>query len=347
LIKFFTGNCLEILPRVEAQSVQVCVTSPPYWALRDYGTGVWEGGSHYCEHSNIRRVHHQDEKQFTNTGSSRDKIGRECRSCGARLIDKQLGLEETLEAYIANLVAVFREVWRVLADDGTLWLNLGDVYSTGGSGQNGQNQSLDGGIPHSRKHQPFKDLRPKNLMGIPWRVAFALQADGWILRSDIIWAKPNPMPESVNDRPTKAHEYVFLMSKAERYYYDAEAIKEPANPEHRRPYPKKSRRYDGQGKDSGFTQNAMEYEMRNKRTVWTIPTQPYAEAHFATFPEELPKLCILAGSKPGDIVLDPFAGTGTTGKVALELGRKAILIELNPDYVQLARERTWVTPGMF
>ena len=193
-------------------------------------------------------------------------------------------------------------------------------------------------------------LKQKDLCGIPWRVAFALQADGWYLRSDIIWHKPNPMPESVTDRPTKSHEYIFLLSKSAKYYYNEDAIKEKTDPDNYRGRTSGSKAALGDGSlvrncSKSFSANDR-VEFRNKRTVWTIATQPYKEAHFATFPEELPKLCILAGSKPGDTVLDPFGGSGTTGKVAIELGRRAVLCELNPEYVNLIYNRTNVTPSM-
>jgi site-specific DNA-methyltransferase (adenine-specific) len=275
MLTLLQGDASEQLQSLESKSVQCCVTSPPYWGLRDF--------------------------------------------------DSQLGLEPTPEAYIANMVAVFREVWRVLRDDGTLWLNMGDSFLG------------------------------KQLVAMPWRLALALQADGWYLRSDIIWHKPNPMPESVTDRPTKAHEYIFLLTKSERYLYDADAIREPYNPNSLDRYNYRLQNTAPQGRQSigrkqpGET-GAKIHEPndlgRNKRSVWTIPTQPYAEAHFATFPEELPKLCILAGTKLGDTVLDPFAGSGTTGQVAIELGRKAILIELNPDYCEMIRIRCTTTIGM-
>jgi DNA modification methylase len=272
------------------------------------------------------------------------------------------------------MVAVFREVWRVLRDDGTLWLNMGDSYAsdTKGSGGDGSSTTLVG-TPSSGNGQLFSPrkvrhgLKPKDLCGIPWRLAFALQADGWYLRSDIIWHKPNPMPESVTDRPTKSHEYIFLLSKSERYFYDADAIKEPpdkigtlahlAGGNGERAGSREGLRRDKwlarkRLQEPGFqalTRSEVSGEplFRNKRSVWTIATQPYADAHFATFPEEIPKLCILAGTKPGDIVLDPFMGSGTTLQVALELGRKGIGIELNAGYIALARERTNVTVGMF
>jgi len=303
------GDVLDILPTIEAASVNCVVTSPPYWGLRDYGT---EG---------------------------------------------QLGLEPTPEQYVANMVRVFAEVWRVLRDDGTLWLNLGDSYAGGGnnrgnnspiSEKQGSNAGATGQCAmHAKNVDPRSiGLKPKDLVGIPWRVAFALQADGWYLRSDIIWAKPNPMPESVTDRPTKAHEYVFLLTKQPRYWYDAEAIRE-----------------DGQewtGRAGTFArcgdvslhvlpgQAAAEHRAdrtdrvptgRNRRTVWTIATQPYPEAHFATYPEKLVEPCILAGCPVGGTVLDPFIGSGTTGAVACRLGRSFVGIELSAEYAEMAERR--------
>ena len=295
------GDCLTILrERFAPESVQCCVTSPPYWGLRDYG------------------------------------------------VEGQLGLEATPELYVAKMVEVFREVKRVLKADGTLWLNLGDSYAGSGRGNNpngkqGTNKgtSFDpeysGVVPSGLKH--------KDLVGIPWRVAFALQADGWYLRQDIIWAKPNPMPESVTDRCTKSHEYLFLLSKSERYYYDHEAIKEPATPGC---HTTTQKSFGGQAagavvKPSGNQIPGSTFswgETRNKRTVWTIATQPYSEAHFATFPPKLIEPCILAGCPSGGLVLDPFAGSGTTIQVAQQLGRRGVGIELNPAYITLADTRT-------
>lgn len=343
------GDCLSVLSEIPDAVVQVCVTSPPYWGLRDYG------------------------------------------------VDGQLGLEKTPEEYVGKMVHVFREVRRVLKDDGTLWLNLGDSYAGGGNGGGGS-FAKDGircaELGTDKNERPFWKkgrtailpcLKPKDLIGIPWRVAFALQADGWWLRSDIIWAKPNPMPESVTDRPTKAHEYIFLLSKAERYYYDAEAIKEPPSPDlikqieegynghatksftdslaqdasatksriingYRQRIDKQrghSRRHAGfNDRWDGLTKEEQAICGRNKRSVWTVATAPYPDAHFATYPPDLIKPCILAGSRPGDVVLDPFAGSGTTGQVAIELGRKALLIELNPKDRRLIEERCNVTPGL-
>jgi DNA modification methylase len=303
MISVINGDALTELRKLPAESVQCCVTSPPYWGLRDYG------------------------------------------------IDGQLGLEKTPEEYVTKIVEIFREVSRVLRDDGTLWLNLGDSYAGCGgfspntpSNLNGSKQNTSvGSIKGTIK--PRGLLKPKDLVGIPWRVAFALQADGWYLRSDIIWHKPAPMPESVTDRPTNSHEYIFLLSKSQRYYYDAEAIRDKAVVEGGRICGPKN---DASRNDASTTGSIRgDGQFRNKRTVWTIATHPYKEAHFATFPEKLPKLCILAGSKPGDMVLEPFAGSGTTLRVALELGRHAVGIELNPEYCKLIEQRCNTTPGMF
>lgn len=315
------GDCLEKLRELPDASVQCCVTSPPYWGLRDYG----------C--------------------------------------DGQFGLEKTPQEYVARMVEVFGEVRRALRDDGTLWLNLGDSYSGGGnyrgitsestlSSKQSSNRGARGVCQELGSEGKETGVASKNLVGIPWRVAFALQSDGWYLRSDIIWSKPNPMPESVTDRPTKAHEYIFLLSKRPRYYYDYEAIKEIAIEGCDLGL---LRGRNGVGELDGVAWHAPSIlnrqlagvdsrtagsGFRNRRTVWTVATSPYPESHFATFPPDLIKPCILAGTKPGDTVLDPFGGSGTTGQVALELGRKAILIELNPAYVELIKQRTFVTPGL-
>ena len=307
------GDCLGLLREMPAGSVRCCVTSPPYWGLRDYGH------------------------------------------------DGQIGLERTPEEYVARLVEVFREVRRVLADDGTLWLNLGDCYAGApvgtfnGGGFKDKSAQTGGrdmsGVETSGRLDKTKGtgLKPKNLVGIPWRVAFALQADGWYLRSEIIWAKPNPMPESVTDRPTKAHEYVFLLAKSQRYYYDAAAIAEPAL-DWSRGGPgvgiaPTTHYHPNNGGNGGLSALAGKYKAgnamptRNRRTVWTVTTQPFAGAHFAVMPEALVEPCILAGSAPGDTVVDPFAGSGTVGVVALRYGRRFIGCELNAEYAQMARRR--------
>lgn len=327
-----SGDVRAILPTLPDNSVQCVVTSPPYWGLRDYG------------------------------------------------VSGQIGLEDTPEEFIAVMVSIFAQIRRILKPDGTLWMNLGDSYSSG-------NRST---------------LKPKDMVGIPWRVALALQADGWYLRQDIIWHKPNPMPESVTDRCTKAHEYLFLLTKSERYYFDSAAIQEPASGTAHARAPKSPAGWDTSTGDDGhgnFHKNGRDswkgsqfhtgktakhqldrsstnrapgvtpkaaasgqsgsranpsfsaavvdlVDTRNKRSVWTIPSAPYSEAHFATFPPDLVKPCILAGSRPGDLIFDPFLGSGTTAQVALELGRHAAGIELNPDYHPLIQARTNTTPGL-
>lgn len=347
-VKILVGDVRQKLAELPDESVQCVVTSPPYWGLRDYG------------------------------------------------VAGQLGLEATPAEYVAAMVEVFGQVRRVLKPDGTLWMNLGDSYAGSGRGM-GDTKTTNKGNEASRgvggsklpcgRHEnarqngnigrawvkPPEGLKPKDLVGIPWRVAFAMQADGWWLRSDIIWHKPSPMPESITDRPTKAHEYIFLLAKSESYFYDAEAIKEKAG---NNTHPRRAKNFRPSGWANGSDHSAIAHqtakthrkcaaatsgvkqnksfddamcemvEYRNKRSVWTVPSRPYKEAHFATYPPDLIKPCILAGSRPGDVVLDPFGGSGTTGMVALELGRSAILIELNPEYAKLAEQHCRVTAGL-
>lgn len=299
----YRGDCLQSLREMADESVRTCVTSPPYFGLRDYG------------------------------------------------MPGQLGLEATPDGFVAAMVSVFREVRRVLRDDGTLWLNLGDSYSTGlkwggstsGKAAAGVHGAVGGGRAKARHGIP-----DKNLIGIPWRLAFALQADGWILRQDIIWSKPNPMPESVRDRCTKAHEYLFLLSKSPRYYFDIEAMKEPAvgnakgaAATFKRNGSKREQCLPGQsyGTHRPDRENVAYNETRNRRDVWTVSTKPFKGAHFATFPVDLIEPCILAGSKVGDIVLDPFMGAGTTGVAAVKNGRRWVGCELNPEYADMAELR--------
>lgn len=335
------GDCIEVMDRLIAEGtrVQTCVTSPPYWGLRNYA------------------------------------------------VDGQIGLEKTPEEYVDKMVEVFRRVYKLLSDDGTLWINLGDSYISGASGSAGDKSTMLGGKGTQREatKRPSKlidgGLRPKNLVGVPWLVAFALQADGWYLRQDIIWHKPNPMPESVTDRCTKAHEYIFLLSKSPTYYYDQEAILEPVSKNTHARLSQDlqnqigSERANGGAKTngnmkavrrkisrpSGWAESddgskigryprpknnesfdaamAIMPDLRNKRSVWTVATESFKEAHFATYPQKLIEPCILAGSRPGDIVLDPFNGSGTTGRVAFKHGRKYIGIELNPEYIEIATRR--------
>ena len=299
------GDCRETMRRWKEQGIkaQTCVTSPPYYGLRDYGH---EG---------------------------------------------QLGLEETPEQYIAAMVEVFRCVWDVLEEDGTLWLNIGDSYNgSGGQGTKPNIMSKEAAEGRGGKAIKVDGIKPKDLIGIPWMMAFALRADGWYLRQDIIWHKPNPMPESVTDRCTKAHEYIFLMSKSQKYYYDAEAIKEEANEDSgfakQRAKGIDTWKYNNTSERIAQTGQTIEASTfgeigkRNKRSVWTVTTKPYAGAHFAVFPSDLIEPCILAGAPVGGIVLDPFMGSGTTAQVAQNLGRQYIGCELNPDYCQLQNIRT-------
>jgi DNA modification methylase len=335
------GDALTVLKTLDSESIQCVVTSPPYYGLRDYG------------------------------------------------IDGQIGMEKNLQEYILKLIDIFREVKRVLKNDGTFWLNMGDSYSCSGKGGNPEEsphhkQKTNRGSEQYVKSKRIArgvgrwgggnnsvvELKPKDLIGLPWRIAFALQTDGWYLRSDIIWAKPNPMPESVSDRPTRSHEYIFLLSKSARYYYDSEAIKEnsvcpdermvdgfvpkSANGKHagdpqsasiRKSSNSCARKVNESPKPGEQSQHIEDREdieycgTRNKRDVWTVATSPYPEAHFATYPPKLIEPCILAGSRPGDIILDPFNGSGTTGEVALRNQRKYIGIELKPEYIKLSEKR--------
>lgn len=302
--KIIFGDCRESMRQLatDGVKVQMCVTSPPYYMLRDYGH------------------------------------------------DGQIGMEKTPEQYIEAMVEVFRCVKNILADDGVLWLNIGDSYAMASmrgenskfSGQVGAHKGYENGsVKLGKRSIPF-GMKAKDLIGIPWMLAFALRADGWYLRQDIIWHKPNPMPESVTDRCTKAHEYIFLLSKSPKYFYDNDAIKEPSK------YPndnRKSRVNVDTAKDfqrdvgNKLAAGDKTYPFKNKRSVWTVNTKPYKGAHFAVFPEELIKPCILAGSRVGDVVLDPFMGSGTTAQVALQLGRKYLGCELNPSYKDLQDKR--------
>jgi len=345
------GDCRAVLATLPAASVHCVVTSPPYWGLRDYGTATWEGGDAECDHGaeRVARRNAGAQSGVAQEGSLRDKPRSECK-CGAIRIDAQLGLEPDFNAYVAAMVGVFREVRRVLRDDGTLWLNLGDSYSSGGRASFGtwapdSKQATHTAIKSATRAPEQNGIKPKDLIGIPWRVAFALQADGWYLRQDIIWSKPNPMPESVTDRCTKAHEYLFLLSKRERYYYDADAIAEDVKPWNEG----KIIGYDGTQKNcetigdprfaTRITSDRVVGSKRNKRGVWEVTTQPFSEAHFATFPPALIEPCIKAGCPVGGTVLDPFGGAGTTGLVADRLQRNAVLIELNPTYAAMSSNR--------
>jgi DNA modification methylase len=324
--RLYQGDVLEVLSKLPDGVANMCVTSPPYWGLRDYG------------------------------------------------VEGQLGLEPTPEEYVCRMVDVFKEVRRVLRDDGTLWLNIGDSYASsppgnttkgvsgastlhGINGASGAYRETLSQSVQTKRNTIVGDLKPKDLVGIPWMLAFALRADGWYLRSDIIWSKPNPMPESVTDRPTKAHEYLFLLSKRERYYYDADAIREAQGESSgwakQRAKGVDTWQYNNTPERIAVTGQRTEASTfgtdgRNKRTVWTIATEPYPEAHFATFPTALVTPCVLAGCPEGGTVLEPFAGSGTTLAVAKQLGRKSIGIELNAEYCGLAERRLMaITQPMF
>jgi DNA modification methylase len=292
-IDIYIGNCLETLQKMDDQSVNTCITSPPYWGLRDYGTAEWIGGNKHCDHQGeIMRKHHISD----NKDKPREFFKNQCGKCGAIRKDSQLGLEDTPEEFVDNLVKVFREIKRVLKDDGTVWLNLGDSYSSGGRTTT-TNQTLRGDKDYGvTRPKPSEGIKPKDLIGIPWRVALALQADGWYLRQDIIWHKPNPMPESVRDRCTKAHEYIFLLSKNIKYYFDNEAIKEDGVIKAGTKGAKGSKERQNQ---KGVNARPPEYKIydgkRNKRSVWTVTTKPFKGAHFATFPMDLIEPCVLAG----------------------------------------------------
>tara|TARA_R100001082_G_scaffold1404_3_gene1229 strand:+ start:23259 stop:24338 length:1080 start_codon:yes stop_codon:yes gene_type:complete len=342
LIKILQGNCLDKLKELPDQSINTCITSPPYWGLRDYGTAEWEGGDENCDHLVGRFERPVSEKQKSNKASAGHQAKKNCPKCGAVRKDKQLGMEDTPEEFVENLVRVFREVKRVLRDDGTVWLNLGDSYSSGGRTTT-TNQTLRGDKDYGvTRPKPSKGIKPKDLIGIPWRVALALQQDGWYLRQDIIWHKPNPMPESVRDRCTKAHEYIFLLSKSPKYYFDNEAIKEDSKTEgsvHVHKEGNKAEEYVKQGLVTRPAKTYVTPAKRNKRSVWTVTTKPFKGAHFATFPMDLIEPCVLAGCPENGTVLDPFGGSGTTGIVANSHNRKAVLIELNTEYIEIARKR--------
>jgi DNA modification methylase len=414
---------LEVLRELPSESVQCCVTSPPYWGLRDYGIppSVWpvqrsqgvvrcSNGDHlWGETISVNATNHTDKRRWQHTRNGRDEEqptekrvawlrtevpqGEFCKLCGAWA--GALGLEPTPELFVSHAVSVFHELRRVLRDDGTLWLNMGDSYNA-----HPNQRSVDDLAGWKQQSNPASravgsrytdSMKPKDLVGMPWTLALALRSDGWYLRQDIVWSKPNPMPESVTDRCTKAHEYLFLLTKSARYYFDQNAILEPvsantharlsqdvekqigserANGGSRADRPMKAvarsreswngSRFDDErdlkirpntgrkraAAGSGIKNNdsfadalALQVEARNKRSVWTVNVQGFSEAHFATFPEDLIKPCILAGCKSGEIVLDPFGGSGTTALVAQALHCRAILIELNADYIEIAKKR--------
>lgn len=447
MLKILQGDWIEVLRTLPDNSVHCCVTSPPYWGLRDYGTASWEGGDPSCDHKQPPPKFNgpkQTIAQVSGHASKAESHSRtHCPKCGAKRVDRQLGLEPTPEEYIAKMVEGFREVRRVLRDDGQLWCNLGDSYAASATGSfNGGGfkdaSAIAGtrdlsGVESCGKMDKLKasGLKPKDLCGIPWRVALALQADGWYLRSEITWCKKSAMPESVTDRPTSATEKIFLLTKSPDYFYDAFAVRIPYS---EATLPQRGQKYNGNGQKDYLeagVQNPSDTKRRiieslernggaNMRNYWLLGPEPYPEAHFATFVTEIPRRAILAGTSArgvcpkcgspwermtdkGDLqgpgyenyklpkakaskddakikgrsdgwwpnhkyetktigwqptcqcgiettipatVLDPFAGSFTTCQVAIELGRKAIGIELNPDYIELGKKRCNVTPGL-
>lgn len=353
-VQFLTGDCRAMLKTIADESVHCVVTSPPYFGLRDYGTATWEGGRADCDH--IQRTHGTEKSTLSeyHNGLTPEQVKAHikrrfmtykttCRKCGAKRIDRQIGLETTPKRYIAELVDVFREVRRVLRSDGVLWLNLGDSYANDGKwgGHSGGKHAKALHASPIGRNKRYTGLKANDLIGIPWAVAFALRDDGWYLRRDIIWNKPRPMPESVEDRCTTAHEYVFQLTKSERYYYDAQAIAEKAA------YADSGRPSVEKGGFLGAKTNSLKgreafraiRDTRNKRSVWTIKAQHYEGDHFAVMPPELATPCILAGCPKGGTVLDPFGGVGTTALVADKLERNAIIIELHPKNIADAQRR--------
>lgn len=347
--RIILGDCITGMKTLDDQCINTVVTSPPYFGLRDYGTATWEAGDASCDH--VYSYAKQTGVLSNHDQTVWNKLYKDiCGKCGASRIDQQIGQEQSPDQYVERLLDVFREVKRILRNDGTLWLNLGDSYA-GNNSVASNNGRAGYGTPKERIiNRTGQGLKSKDLIGIPWRVAFALQSDGWYLRQDIIWYKPNPMPESVTDRCTKSHEYIFLMSKSENYYYDSKAIREESNRFWNSAigFSEKGKRgsydYEGKrGKNHQFngTEGHPDIEQtgRNKRSVWTVNVKPYAEAHFAVYPTKLIEPCILAGCPVGGTVFDPFTGSGTTGFVSLSHNRNFIGTELNPEYIKIAEQR--------
>jgi DNA modification methylase len=354
-IKIIQGNCIDKIKELENNSIDCVVSSPPYFGLRDYGTASYEGGDDNCKHTITDGVVDNKNNKLTER-PNRASDKKHCVKCGAKRIDEQFGLEKTYQDYLANTVKVFETFKPKLKDTATIWWNVGDSYNNKPAGNKDLKKSS--GLPnkkenlHKRKDNIskvlLKSLKEKDLLMIPNRVAIALQEAGWYIRSEIIWHKPNPMPESVKDRPTSCHEKIWLITKNKKYYYDAEAIKEPC-----KTFDKNIRDRDttklnntpGRTKMGGLKKN--NYIVKNKRNVWTVTTKPFKGAHFATFPKDLIEPCIKAGCPEGGVVLDPFGGSGTTGIVAALNNRNAILVELNPEYIKIAEDRIDKELGLF
>lgn len=387
--KILCGDVREQLKKIPAGSVQVCVTSPPYFGLRDYGTATWEGGDPACDHAILRSdgtIPGQLSKSTLNGGKGGGAklaatpmpFKSKCGRCGAMRIDRQIGVEESPQEYIDALVETFEQVRRVLRPDGTLWVNIGDSYSSGGRKTTPVTQSINKtnqkSLRMETRPRPADNLKPKDMICIPWMLGMQLRDAGWYLRRDIIWHRVNPLPESVTDRPTKAHEYILLLSKSPSYYYDRDAIAEPIAESSQerlsqdienqtgsfrahagvtgKPMMKAMKacmsspvggaKYGDSDDPHHATKSGKPFELkeiRNKRDVWSLPGAGVREDHFAAFPEEIPETAIKAGSRPNDLVLDPFCGSGTTGFVALRLGRKFIGVELNPKFIKIAERR--------
>lgn len=352
LNKIYLGDNIETLKSFPDESIDCCITSPPYYGLRDYGTGTWVGGDPECPHRRMNKY-----SESTSTGHAQEELRGNvgdaiyktvCPLCGAVREDKQVGLEETPEDYVERLVNIFREVKRVLKPDGTLWVNIGDSYmSTTSTNRNFIGEGGRGGNnAFIKKNTTSSNLKVKDLIGVPWMLAFALRNDGWYLRQDIVWEKTSPMPESVKDRCTKSHEYIFLLSKQSKYYFNNKAIQEPCE------YPNAKGAKFG-GNKYGIDQDGFEIYSgeeytangyRNKRDVWRVTPAHYSEAHFATYPEELVQPMVAAGCPKGGVVLDPFMGSGTTAVVAKRNGCNYVGCELNPDYIEMANRRIATVP---
>jgi DNA modification methylase len=367
-VEILTGDVLGALDLLPDESVHCVVTSPPYWGLRDYGTAQWVGGDPACDHqptnttrmpwANAVKGPNAQGKNGATYANMTKETGGVCGVCGAVRVDQQIGLEPTLGEHLETMVRVFREVRRVLRKDGTLWLNYGDCYATSPNGRKAADVVND---DRTFRDKPFSTigghLKAKDRALLPARVAIALQESGWWVRDEIIWHKPNPMPISVKDRTTPAHEMLYMFSRSARYHYDQEAIKESVAESSKARLAQstlqtqmggpKQDAYESGGtgqparsrRPAEILKDLVGQETRNRRSVWSVSTKPFAQAHFATFPPDLIRPCILAGCPEGGTVLDPFFGAGTTGLVAHEIGRNCIGIELNPDYVLIAAER--------
>ena len=352
--KIYVGDVMERVRELPDNSINCCVTSPPYYGLRDYGTGTWVGGDPDCPHYETNKI--KDKSMISKLHDGATIAGAifktQCPLCGAIRVDNQIGLEETPEEYVQKLVEVFREIRRAMRDDGVLWVNIGDSYAgrnNGGTKVQGNDEFNKNRPSREETKLPPKRVpsrcKPKDLIGIPWMLAFALREDGWYLRQDIIWAKNNPMPESVKDRCTRSHEYIFMLTKKRRYWFNHEAMQEDADPKNKKRY--QAPFHQGKCEETPYPYNGKNTPgikpytgKRNKRDVWNVSVcSSVKEAHFAVFPKELIEPCILSSCPDGGTVLDPFSGSGTSGIVAVNNNKNYIGIELNPEYVDITRRR--------